>query len=71
MCVDFCWHVPCIYSAHGDQKRELDPLELEIQTIVSYHVGAGNQIQVLSKNSQCSKLLSHLSSPDSMLTKDT
>ena len=31
----------------GDQKRVSDPLELELQTIVTYHVGAGSQIQAL------------------------
>ena len=29
-------------SAGASQKRELDHLKLELQTIVSYHVGAGN-----------------------------
>lgn len=29
------WYVP------GGQKRALDPLKLELQTIVSHHVGAG------------------------------
>lgn len=41
-------------------------------TIVSYHVGAGDQTQVFWKSSQCSKLPSHLSnllgnSPDSQV----
>ena len=31
-----------------------DFLELEVQTVKSYHVGAGSQTQVLWKNSQCS-----------------
>jgi hypothetical protein len=30
-------------GAHGGQKRPLDPLELEAQMVVSYHVGVGNQ----------------------------
>ena len=30
-----------VYSTHGGQK-ELDALELELQTVVSCHVGAGN-----------------------------
>lgn len=39
-----------------------NPMELELQTVVSCHLGAGNQLQVLYKSSQCSKLPSHLSS---------
>ena len=31
-------HAP---SAFGDQKRALDPLELELETLVSGYVGAG------------------------------
>lgn len=34
---------PHMYSAHGGKKRALDPLELELQLVVSYHVGAGVQ----------------------------
>ena len=34
--------------------RVLDSLGLELQTVVSCHVGAGNGIQVLWKNIQCS-----------------
>ena len=30
-----------------------EALELELQTIVSHHVGAENQTQVLSKSSKC------------------
>jgi hypothetical protein len=37
-------------------------LELELQMIVSYGVGAGNQPQVLWKSSQSSYSLNHLSS---------
>lgn len=29
------------------QKRTLDPLKLELQMVVSYHVGGGNRTQVL------------------------
>jgi hypothetical protein len=35
MCV---YHMP---YAHKSQKRVSDFLELELQTVVSYHVGAG------------------------------
>lgn len=33
------------------QKLALDPLELELQVIISYHVGTGNQTLVLCKSS--------------------
>lgn len=33
-------------------EEGLDPLELEIQTLVSHHLGAKNQSQVLWKNIQ-------------------
>lgn len=36
---------------HGVQERVLDPLELGLQIVLSYHVTAGNEIW---KNSQCS-----------------
>ena len=29
-------------GAGGGQKRALDPLELQLQIVVSYHVGSGN-----------------------------
>ena len=44
-CIDTC--VPHACSARGGQKRALDPLELELQKTVSFHVGAGNPNQVL------------------------
>jgi hypothetical protein len=39
-----------------------DSLLLEFEMAVSQYVYAGNEIQVLSKSSKCSKPLSHLSS---------
>ena len=39
-------------NAFGGQKRVLDPLELELQMVVSHHVGARNQTQVLCKQEQ-------------------
>jgi hypothetical protein len=53
-------HVP---GAHGGQNRASDLLELELQTVVRHHTGAGNRTQVLCKSRQCSKPLSHFSSP--------
>lgn len=55
MCVSFlpaCLYIcePCA-SAHGGQKWVVGPLELELRAVVSCHVGAKNQIQLLWKNS--------------------
>jgi hypothetical protein len=33
---------PHVCSAHGNQKKVSDSLELELQTVVNLHVGAGN-----------------------------
>lgn len=41
-------------DARGGQKKELDPLELELWRIVSYRVGAENRTQVLCKSNKCS-----------------
>jgi hypothetical protein len=48
---------------HGSQKRALNPLKLELQTVVSLYLGTRNGTQVLCKNSKCSQTLSHLSTP--------
>jgi hypothetical protein len=39
-----CLHVcaACVCSTYRGQKRALDPLELELQMVVSHHVCAGN-----------------------------
>lgn len=70
-----CWHflkflfvwvfVENIYllNALRGQKRPPNPLVLELQRIMSYHVCSGNQNQVVWKSSQCSWLLSHPASP--------
>ena len=42
-----------VSDTHGDQKRMLDALELDLHMVVSHHVGAGNWTQVLWKNSKC------------------
>ena len=46
----------CEYVGHKceDQKEVLDPLGLELQTIVSHYVCAGSESQVSWKNSKCS-----------------
>jgi hypothetical protein len=38
-----------ISDINGNQKRVLGPLELEVQMVVSCHMGAGNQTQVLEE----------------------
>lgn len=44
--------VSVLCKCHGGQKKTLDPIETELQTVISYHVGAKNQPQVLCKSSQ-------------------
>lgn len=65
MCMDIlsvCIYVHCMkLGARGSQKRALDPpgtrntdgYEPPHGYRMSYHVGAGNQTQILSKSSQC------------------
>jgi hypothetical protein len=43
----------CMPGAQGDQKGAPNALELKLETLVSHYVGAGNQTQVLCKDSQC------------------
>lgn len=52
-----------VCSTHKRQKEAADPLELDLGTIVSYCVSAGNQAWVLSKSSNGSSLPNHVSSP--------
>lgn len=40
----------CVSVTFGDQKKILNFLELELQTLVIYLVGTENQIQVLCKS---------------------
>lgn len=42
----------CAWCCKG-HKRSLEPLELELQTVVNFH-GAWNQTQVSYKSSKCS-----------------
>ena len=37
-----CLRTMCVPGACGGQKRVSDPLELELQKVVSHRVGAGN-----------------------------
>lgn len=53
MCVLLCaYHV--LPGTCGGQRKVLDPLEMESEMVVSFHVGSGNLAQVLWKSSQCS-----------------
>jgi hypothetical protein len=52
VCMDvFSEHICelCVYQVftHRGHKRAADILGLQLQTVVSYHVGPGNQIQLL------------------------
>lgn len=53
----FCLHnsvcAPLVCKAHGGQERAPGLLKLELQAFVSHPVGAGIQIRVLRRNSQC------------------
>jgi hypothetical protein len=40
--------------ACGNQERALDTMELVLQKLVSYDMGAGNQTLVVYKNRKCS-----------------
>ena len=48
MCLCLC--TAYIPGVHGGQKRVLDSLKLELQTVVSCPVGARNRTQVLWKS---------------------
>lgn len=37
-------------SAHRDRKRTSDPLKLELEAVVNYHVGIGNWILSLPES---------------------
>ncbi|KAM7335920.1 hypothetical protein ACRRTK_004413 [Alexandromys fortis] len=50
-CMFVC--TPCVNSAQGDQKGELDPVGLELQMVLNCHVGAENRTWILWKRSQC------------------
>lgn len=62
ICILYVWVSIYIYvcapsampSSHEGQKKESDPLELELQMVLSFDMGDGNQISVLWKRSQFS-----------------
>ena len=52
-----CRHACATYAQPGaceGQKRASNLLELEIQIVVSHHVGVGNRTQVIWRSSQYS-----------------
>lgn len=49
-----------IIGVHVDQKRILEPMELELHTILSHHAVLGIEPLVSYKSSKCSQLPSHL-----------
>jgi hypothetical protein len=53
-----CMRVP---GACGGWKRILDPRDMELETVISYCMGAGNLTQILSKSIMVSRLPSHYS----------
>jgi hypothetical protein len=53
--------VPHVCNAGGAKRRAVDLLKLTLQMDVSDHVVMGIDLWVLWKSSQCSELLSHLS----------
>lgn len=53
-------YIPCTCSTCRGPKMAWTGIGI---TTVSSHMGVRNRIQILWKSSQCSKLLSHLSSP--------
>jgi hypothetical protein len=64
-----CLCVTCMTGAHEGQKRVLDPLEQNLQIVVSHHVTAGNWTCVLCKSNKCSYPLSHISDPSTFFSE--
>lgn len=59
-------YLPHVFLVSGEVRRgKSDPLERELQMVVSRHVDAWNQTCVLCKSNKCSKARSHLCSPSS------
>lgn len=56
----FCLHVLHYKQAFWRSEEHIDPLELELGTVMSYYISVRNQTQALWKKNQCSQPLSHL-----------
>lgn len=52
-CVHACMCTPCMPDAQEGQKTVSDPLEVELQMVVSQRVGVGNQTLVFPKTDKC------------------
>lgn len=50
----------CVPGVHRDQIWVSDSLKLELQAVMSCHVVAMNQTQILCKSRECPLPLSHL-----------
>lgn len=59
-CLPVCVDTMLVPDACEGQKRLSDALELELKMIVSYHVRAGIQSQVLCKGNRGSKSPKHI-----------
>lgn len=64
-CLPACMSVYHLYNAHKDQRRALDPLELDLQVVMNSLVGVVNQTQILCKSNKYSYLLNDL--PNSLI----
>lgn len=61
MCASECMSVHHMWGRIPKRSEQVqDPLEPALGTVARHHVGAGNKITVLCKNSECSYLLGHL-----------
>lgn len=60
--VFLCVCIQCVFSVHKEQKKMLDFLGQELQTVVSCHGGAGNEPRSF-EGQQVHLMLSHLSNP--------
>lgn len=55
--------VECVYGNHGGQKKVLDTLQFQILLVLSCHMDAGIQFQVLCNDYKCFLPLGHFSIP--------
>lgn len=53
VCLHVCLCTVCVTDAKGDQKRVVDPLEVELQIAVCHTVGARNRTLVLCRSNPC------------------
>lgn len=44
----------CILGAHRDQKRALVPLEMELQVVVHWYMGAGSVVRIADLTTELS-----------------